>query len=122
MQHSPNTVFKAVAHPARRRIIDLLSRSPCTVKELTASFAMSQPAVSQHLRELRDAGLVASETFGLEHRYRLIASPLRQVFEWTAQYKHFFDPSGHAWSFTPAAPEPKQPIGGKTKGGPRNGS
>ena len=71
------------------------------MKELTKSFEMSQPAVSQHLLELREAGLVTSEKLGLEQQYRLTGEPLRLVFEWSSQYKRFFDPSGHAWSFTP---------------------
>jgi DNA-binding transcriptional ArsR family regulator len=91
-------VFKAIAHPARREILALLSVSTRSVKELTAEFSMSQPAVSQHLRELRGARLVASERVGLEHRYRLTAAPLRVVLEWSAQYRRFFDPAGHAWA------------------------
>ncbi len=63
---------------------------------------MSQPAVSQHLRELREANLVTSQKVGLEQRYRLTAEPIRMVFEWSRQYKPFFDPSGHAWSLVPA--------------------
>jgi DNA-binding transcriptional ArsR family regulator len=98
MSHS-DTVFKAIAHPARRKMISLLSASSLSVKELTSKFEMSQPAVSQHLRELREARLVRSERVGMEHRYRLTASPLRLVAKWTDQYRTFFDPSGHAWSF-----------------------
>jgi len=97
-----DTVFKAIAHPARREIIALLSVSARSVKELTAEFAISQPAISQHLRELKEADLVASERVGLEQRYRLTGAPLRQVLEWSAQYRSFFDPAGHAWAFTPA--------------------
>lgn len=99
---SPDTVFKAIAHPARRRIILLLSRSSSSVKELTQAFDISQPAVSQHLRELREAKLVTSTKVGLEQKYRLTGEPIRLVFEWSSQYKRFFDPSGHAWAFTPA--------------------
>ena len=69
------------------------------MKELTAEFAMSQPAVSQHLRALREARLVRPERVGVEQRYRLTAAPLRAVFEWSEQYRAFFDPAGHAWAF-----------------------
>jgi len=96
-------VFKAIAHPARREILSLLSEASLSVKELTSEFKMSQPAVSQHLKELRDARLVASERVGLEQRYRLTASPLKAVYEWTSHYRQFFDPSGHAWAFAAAA-------------------
>jgi DNA-binding transcriptional ArsR family regulator len=69
-----------------------LSLSDLSVKELTASFGISQPAISQHLRELRSVRLVALEKVGLEHGYRLTADPLRDVLDWTAQYKRFFPP------------------------------
>jgi DNA-binding transcriptional ArsR family regulator len=96
-------VFKAIAHPARREMLALLARAPLAVKELTSEFKMSQPAVSQHLKELRAARLVDSERVGLEQRYRLPASPLKAVYEWAAQYKLFFDPSGHAWAIAASA-------------------
>ncbi len=99
---SVDTIFKAIAHPARRQILSLLSVSQCSVKELTSAFDISQPAVSQHLRELREAKLVTSEKVGLEQQYRLTAEPLRTVFDWCTQYKQFFDPAGHAWAFVPA--------------------
>ncbi len=95
---SPDVVFKAIAHPARRKIISLLSESDCSVKELTTAFAMTQPAVSQHLRELKEADLVTSEKVGTEQIYKLTGRPLRVVFEWSSNYKHFFDPAGHAWA------------------------
>ena len=95
-----DTIFKAIAHPARRRILHLLSLSDCSVKELTSSFAMSQPAISQHLRELRAARLVAAKKVGIEHRYRLTGAPLRAVHDWATRYRRFFDPEGHAWAFT----------------------
>jgi DNA-binding transcriptional ArsR family regulator len=106
-----DTVFKAIAHPTRRRILALLSESEHSVKQLTETFDISQPAVSQHLRELRDAGLVASEKRGVEQQYRLTGAPLRVVFEWSAQYKRFFDPSGHAWAFVPASTKGKAKHG-----------
>jgi DNA-binding transcriptional ArsR family regulator len=101
-----NTLFKAIAHPARRQILTLLTTSDRSVKELTSAFAMSQPAISQHLRELRDAKLVQSNKVGSEHRYRLTGAPLKTVFEWCLQYRRFFDPAGHAWAFTPSEKPP----------------
>ncbi len=86
MKVSTGTVFRAIADPTRRTIIELLSESARSVKELTAVFPMSQSAVSQHLRELRDAKLVTSEKVGLEQQYCLTGAPLREVFEWTARY------------------------------------
>ena len=121
MSTAESLVFKAIADPTRRKIIHLLSLSDCSVKELTSSFSISQPAVSQHLRELRSARLVALERVGLEHRYRLTGNPLREVFVWTAQYKRFFDPAGHAWSFTASVPTAKRQSGRTKKGGRRHG-
>ena len=92
-------VFKAIAHPARREILALLAGASRSVKELTAEFSMSQPAVSQHLRELREARLVSSERVGLEQRYKLTAAPLKAIYDWSSQYRRFFDPGGHAWEF-----------------------
>ncbi len=96
---SPDVVFKAIAHPVRRKIILLLSESDCSVKQLTSAFAMTQPAVSQHLRELKEADLVSSEKVGMEQIYRLTGRPLRVVFDWSNGFKRFFDPAGHAWAF-----------------------
>jgi DNA-binding transcriptional ArsR family regulator len=95
-----HTIFKAIAHPARRKILSLLAVSNRSVKELTSAFSISQPAISQHLRELREAKLVASEKVGLEQRYRLTGMPLKVVFDWSSQYRRFFDPAGHAWMLT----------------------
>ena len=96
---STDVVFKAIAHPARRKIISLLSESDCSVKELTTAFTMSQSAVSQHLKELKQANLVSSAKIGMEQIYKLTGRPLRVVFEWSGSYKRFFDPAGHAWAF-----------------------
>jgi len=99
---SVDSIFKAIAHPTRREIIALLSVSERSVKELTAEFEMSQSAISQHLRELKDADLVASGRVGLEQKYRLTAAPLKVVLDWSTKYRRFFDPSGHAWAFVPS--------------------
>ncbi len=95
-----NALFKAIAHPARRQILTLLAISDQSVKQLTAAFAMSQPAVSQHLRELREANLVTAQKVGAEQKYHLTGAPLKTVFDWCSQYRRFFDPAGHAWAFT----------------------
>ena len=99
-------MFKAIAHPVRRSIIAMLSRSDHSVKEITAHFSMSQPAVSQHLRELKAARLVASRKVGIEQQYRLTGRPLKVVCDWSAQYRRFFDPSGHAWQFVDSKEPP----------------
>jgi DNA-binding transcriptional ArsR family regulator len=99
-------VFRAIAHPARREILALLADADRSVKELTAEFSMSQPAVSQHLKELKEARLVVSEKFGIEQRYRLTPEPLKYVLKWSEQYRRLIDPAGHSWAFV-AAGEPR---------------
>ena len=98
-----DTVFKAIAHPARREIIGLLAISARSVKELTAEFDMSQSAISQHLKELKEADLVTSERIGLEHHYRLTPQPLKHVLKWSEAYRSLIDPSGHVWTLAPVS-------------------
>ena len=95
-------VFRAISHPVRRGIIGLLAIAPRSVKELTAKFEMSQPAISQHLKELKTADLVTSERIGLEQHYRLTPQPLKCILHWSDAYRHLVDPSGHVWTFTSA--------------------
>lgn len=83
-------VFDAIASPVRREILDLLRQGERPVHDLAASFAMTRPAVSQHLRVLREAGLVHEERAGRERRYRLDARPLRVVLDWAAHYEQFW--------------------------------
>jgi len=80
-------VFQAIADPTRRRILELLAESERPVKELAAPFRMSQPAISQHLRVLRDAGLVRERRDGRHRKYRLDAEPLRDVADWAGRYQ-----------------------------------
>lgn len=101
-------IFRAIAHPARRDMLAMLAESPRSVKELTSRFNMSQPAVSQHLKELREAELVSSEREGLEQRYRLTPQPLRYVIRWAERYRALVDPAGHLWAFTGAADKPSK--------------
>ena len=102
-------VFRAVADPTRRAILDRLRSGDLSVTDLAAPFDMTQPAVSQHLRILLDVGLVEAEQIGRQRLYRLNAQPLRAVFEWSALYRHLFiDPAGHAWRLVPRAPAPQK--------------
>ncbi|HTF86844.1 MAG TPA: metalloregulator ArsR/SmtB family transcription factor [Planctomycetota bacterium] len=83
-------VFRAVADPTRRRILDLLAESEQSVGELVLRFSMSQPAISQHLRVLYDAGLVGRHREGRLKKYRLRPERLRRVHDWSAHYAHFW--------------------------------
>lgn len=94
----PRDVFRAVADPTRRALLDRLRMAEQSVSSLAGPFHMTQPAISQHLRILRDAGLVRVRQVGRQRVYRLDARPLRDVFTWTSLYRNLFtDPSGHAW-------------------------
>lgn len=86
-----SATFFALADPTRRAILTRLADGPATVKELTAPFAMSGPAVSKHLRVLERAGLVRR---GREAQWRprtLDAGPLREVARWAEQYRQLWD-------------------------------
>jgi DNA-binding transcriptional ArsR family regulator len=85
--------FGALADPTRRAILARLAKGAATVKELSAPFAMSGPAISKHLRVLERAGLIAR---GREAQWRpcsLDAAPLEEVAEWAETYRRFWDAS-----------------------------
>jgi DNA-binding transcriptional ArsR family regulator len=91
----PTEVFGAISHPARRRMLDLLAEGERPVNSLAENFAMSRPAVSQHLRILLDAGLVTEQRHGRERRYRLAPERLEPVRDWLAHYERFWDKHLH---------------------------
>ncbi len=88
---SPATdVFHAIADPHRRQLLDLLAAGELPAQELADRFAISFAAISQHLRVLREAGLVARRAEGRQRIYSLTPEPLQQVAEWTAGYRKFW--------------------------------
>jgi DNA-binding transcriptional ArsR family regulator len=80
-------VFEVLAEPHRRRILDLLRHGERPVGELVDMLRASQPAVSKHLRVLRDAGLVEARVDAQRRLYRVRAEPLRQLDDWLAPYR-----------------------------------
>jgi DNA-binding transcriptional ArsR family regulator len=85
--------FSALSDPTRRAILARLTEGEATVKELSAPFSMSGPAVSKHLRVLERAGLI---TRGREAQWRpchLEAAPLEEVADWTDGFRSFWDAS-----------------------------
>ena len=88
-----STTFAALADPTRRAILARLAAGPATVKELSAPFAISGPAVSKHLRVLERAGLVAPGREAQWRPRRLEAAPLKEVAEWAENYRRFWDAS-----------------------------
>lgn len=89
-QNSGFDTFTAIAHPIRREILDMLAAEETTVNVLARPFDISRPAVSQHLRVLRDAGLVDVSRLGREQRYRLQPRRLVEVYEWAERYERFW--------------------------------
>ena len=83
-------LFEILAEPNRRRVLDLLREQEHTVGELVDALEMSQPAVSKHLRVLRDAGLVEARIDAQRRIYTLRAEPLADVDAWLAPYRRFW--------------------------------
>ena len=81
------SVFEVLAEPRRRQILDLVRDGERSVTELVAALAMNQPAVSKHLRVLRDAGLVRARVDEQRRLYRLDPGPLRELDDWLAPYR-----------------------------------
>jgi len=79
--------FEVLAEESRRRILDLLVEEERPVGELVGALSLSQPAVSKHLKVLRDAGLVESRTEAQRRIYRVRPEPLREIDEWLAPYR-----------------------------------
>jgi DNA-binding transcriptional ArsR family regulator len=85
-----NTVFRALADPSRRAIYERLTHGEAAVKDLTARFDISQPAVSQHLAALRRARLVSERRDGRLVYYRVEPKGLRPLIDWIAHYQAFW--------------------------------
>jgi DNA-binding transcriptional ArsR family regulator len=79
--------FTTLAEPTRRRILDLLREGERPVGELVGALGLSQPAVSKHLRVLRDAGVVAARVDAQRRVYRIEPAPLRALDAWLAPYR-----------------------------------
>jgi DNA-binding transcriptional ArsR family regulator len=77
----------AIAEPTRRRIVDALRLRECSVSDLVAQIGLSQPAVSKHLRVLREAGVVAVRVHAQQRIYRLEPGPFRELDAWLAPYR-----------------------------------
>ena len=87
MTDALSTTFAALADPTRRAILARLASGECSVTELAEPFEMSMPAVSKHLRVLERAGLIARGREAQWRPCRIEAGPLKQVAEWTEQYR-----------------------------------
>jgi DNA-binding transcriptional ArsR family regulator len=83
-------VFQVIAEPNRRAILSLLVSSEQSVQEIERQLRMPQPAVSKHLRVLRDAGFVESTVDAQRRLYRLKPEPLQEVDAWLAPFRRFW--------------------------------
>jgi DNA-binding transcriptional ArsR family regulator len=83
-------IFQALADPSRRAILESLTHGEAAVKDLTARFDISQPAVSQHLATLKGAGLVHGRREGRCVYYRVDPRGLKPLIDWIAHYRAFW--------------------------------
>jgi DNA-binding transcriptional ArsR family regulator len=86
-------VYRAIADPTRRAILDRLRGGPAPVNLLAYDFQQSRPSISKHLRVLRQARLVSEQRSGRERLYRLQPAPLHQVAGWIEGYRAFWQTS-----------------------------
>ena len=86
-------VFRAIADPTRRSILQLLSVQSYSVGDLASKFRVSRPAISKHLRLLREVGLVTDKPRGTTTMCELDAEPLQTIDNWLNNYKRFWDRS-----------------------------
>ena len=85
-----NRIFQTLADPSRRAIFESLTRGEAAVKDLTALFDISQPAVSQHLAALKAAGLVDARREGRCVYYRVQPRGMKPLIDWIAHYRAFW--------------------------------
>src|ERR1700744_3488127 len=80
-------VFAALSNPTRRDILDLLLGGEHTVAALAQRFDMARPSVSEHLKVLRDCGLVAEDRYGRFRHYRVNPEPLQEISAWLSRHE-----------------------------------
>ena len=90
---SLSSTFAALADPTRRAILARLSQGEASVTDLAAPFEMSMPGISKHLKVLERAGLIERGREAQWRPCRLQAKPLKEIADWTSQYKKFWEES-----------------------------
>ena len=88
-----DATFIALADPTRRAILARLKSGDATVTELAAPFAISQPAISKHLKILERAGLVTRSSVGTSRPVRIEGAPMREAADWLEKYRDFWERS-----------------------------
>lgn len=84
-------VFQAIADPTRREIINLLAHKSLNLNAVADNFEISRPAISKHIKILTECGLIVIKQQGRERYCRAELNKLREVAEWTAKYKEFWN-------------------------------
>jgi DNA-binding transcriptional ArsR family regulator len=85
------TVFMALADPTRRAILERLAHGEASGTELARPFSISVPAISKHLRVLKNADLILHRKEGRTHMFRLAAQPMQGAAAWLEPYRHFWE-------------------------------
>jgi DNA-binding transcriptional ArsR family regulator len=94
-QHSLNATLGALADPTRRAILARLAKGEATVSELSQPFAISQPAISRHIKVLTDAGLVVQRVDGTRRPCRLVPEALSELDQYLALLRRAFEANYH---------------------------
>jgi DNA-binding transcriptional ArsR family regulator len=103
-----DAAFSAVADPTRRAILARLAQGEATVTELAEPFAMTQPAISQHLRVLEDAGLITCRIDGTRRPRRLSKPAIEAMDQWLAMLRRALETNYQRLDHVLAAMEPKK--------------
>ncbi|GAC70577.1 putative ArsR family transcriptional regulator [Gordonia soli NBRC 108243] len=83
-------MFQALANPVRRRLLEILAEAPCTAGDLGDRFELSRSSVAEHLKVLKDSGLVFDRSQGRHRIYELSAEPLAEVGDWLHPFERFW--------------------------------
>jgi DNA-binding transcriptional ArsR family regulator len=116
--------FDVLGDPVRRRILELLADGERSAGDIAAGvqkqFGISQPAVSQHLRVLRDSGFATVRPEGTRRLYAVDSTPLREVVDWVERYRRHWDEHFDALDAHIAAMQgkPARPRGARRRGKP----
>lgn len=112
MPPATTDVYRAVADPTRRRVLERLAAGPTGFQDLHAEFTITKGGLSQHLGVLREARLVAVDESDRSRRYRLTPGPLREVADWVLAYAPFWDDKLSALDRLLAQQDPTRPTDG----------
>jgi DNA-binding transcriptional ArsR family regulator len=110
-----DATFTALADPTRRAILARLSLGEASVNDLARPFAMSQPAISKHLKVLERAGLISIGQDAQRRPRRIEAKPLAEANEWLENYRRFWEGSFARLDALLDELKPKPPKRGRTK-------